>query len=140
MCPTSPCATHVTKMKMKANVHKFDSAAACEFNSFYAALLFCNVAVGQNQWYHFGVGAPLRDFDPWPCARGGGKYVEVASTCASPAGARRSPSPSGAGSGERSGKGQRAVLPICLFRCLPEEPREEATPSKMDWGNVPNCG
>ena len=36
------------------------------------------MAVGQNQWYHFGVGAPpilvgigmftgVRDFDPWSC-------------------------------------------------------------------------
>ena len=28
------------------------------------------MAVGQNRWYHFGVGAPcslgVRDFDPWP--------------------------------------------------------------------------
>ena len=50
---------------------------------FVVALLevFFNMAVGQNQWYHFGVGAPpilvyfswglgcslgVRDFDPWP--------------------------------------------------------------------------
>ena len=32
----------------------------------------CQVAVDQNQWYHFGVGAPpilvyvSRDWDPWP--------------------------------------------------------------------------
>ena len=35
--------------------------------------------MGQNQWYHFGVGAPpilfflvgiaMRDFDPWPCVQ-----------------------------------------------------------------------
>ena len=32
-----------------------------------ALLLVNHVAVGQNQWHHFGVGAlAVRDFDPWP--------------------------------------------------------------------------